>query len=270
MPMACWTSQLRCLPVCAALYEEGSYTTINLMQYSKHVNLENMKEIDKFVYIGYFFMRSQPTTEFTIDDILDIFEELHFSRPNLSRLKKNIKASKEIVRGKSNDHHKLHAKTITRLDSEIPQLDNKSEEIVSEDTILPESLFVPSRGYIESLSRQINASYENNIFDGCAVLMRRLLEILLIQSYEHLSIEVEIKDTVGNYKMLNHIVANAKTNKQLGLSRNSKEVIEEFRVVGNFSAHKIFYNAKRKDISKIATDYRATIEELLYKSGIKK
>ncbi|WP_156501793.1 DUF4145 domain-containing protein [Alteromonas stellipolaris] len=212
--------------------------------------------------------KSEP--EFSLNEVLDCFDALHFSRPNISRLKKKIKSSKDIVKGKSTDTYKLHAKAISRFESEIPELKVESEEIVSDDLIVPVSLYSSTRGYIESLSKQINASYENNIFDGCAVLMRRLLEILLIQSYENLSIESEIQDSGGHYKMLNHIVANAKVNKKLGLSRNTKEALEEFRIIGNFSAHKIFYNAKRKDISKVATEYRAAIEELLYKSGIKK
>lgn len=33
-----------------------------------------------------------------------------------------------------------------------------------------------------------------NIFDGCAVLMRRLEEVLLILSYAHLKIEAASKD----------------------------------------------------------------------------
>ena len=207
--------------------------------------------------------------EFSIDDVLSCFEKLHFSKPNISRLKRNIKGSKEIVSASSSNKLKLHARKITAMDAEYPQIKEKSEEIVSDDVILPSALFQGTRGYVESLSRQINASYDHNIFDGCAVLMRRLLEILLIHSYENLGIESEIKDSNDNYKMLNHIVTNAKANNKLSLSRNTKDAIDDFRVVGNFSAHKIFYNAKRKDISKISSEYRAAIEELLYKSGIK-
>lgn len=215
-------------------------------------------------------MHSKKEPDFTIEEISTLFNVLHFSQPNISRLKRNIKNSKNIVKGKSQNYYKLHAKKISELDIEFPLLKEKSEEIVSDDIIIPSSLYKGTRGYIESLSKQINASYVENIFDGCAVLMRRLLEILLIHSYEKHSIDSEIKDTAGNYKMLNHIVTNAVSNKKLSLSRNTKDTLDDLRIVGNFSAHKIFYNAKRKDISKISTEYRATIEELLYKSGFKK
>ena len=106
--------------------------------------------------------------------------------------------------------------------------------MVDEGTILPPVLYEKTRGYIESLAKQINRSYEENIFDGCAVLMQRLEEVLLILSYfmKHLSIAVVIKDGNGNYLMLEGIVANAQGNSTLNLSRNSRADIEVFRALG--------------------------------------
>jgi hypothetical protein len=242
---------------------------MNLGSYSKHVSLEEKKELDKCIYLGYFLMVKEDQVEFSIDDILTCFDKLHFSRPNISRLKGNFKSSKSLINGSKPLAYKLQSKTITKLDDELPSLKSKSEEIISDDKIIPEALFVGTRGYLESLARQINASYEQNIFDGCAVLMRRLIEILLIHSYENHGIDSDIKDGNGNFKMLNHIVSNAKTNSTLALSRNTKEAIEDYRTLGNFSAHKIFYNAKRKDIDSAQKEFRASVEELLYKSGIK-
>ncbi len=242
---------------------------MNLGKYSKHVDLDEKKETDKCIYLGYFLMVKESKMEFSIDDLLACFDKLHFSRPNISRLKRNLKSSKSLIAGSSQGIYKLQSKAITSFENEIPSLRSKSEEIISDDTIIPQVLFVGTRGYLECLSKQINASYEQNIFDGCAVLMRRLIEILLIHSYENHGIDSEIKDGDGNFKMLNHIVANAKTNSVLALSRNTKKSIEDYRTLGNYSAHKIFYNAKRKDIDAVQKEFRASIEELLYKSGIK-
>jgi hypothetical protein len=56
----------------------------------------------------------------------------------------------------------------------------------------------------------------------------------------------------------------------LSLSPATKACLDDFRIVGNFSAHKIYYNAKRADIKRVVLEYRAAIEELLYKAGLKK
>ena len=87
--------------------------------------------------------------------------------------------------------------------------------------------------------------------------MRRLLEVLLILTYEHLGAESAIQDSSGNYVPLEKIIANAKSSTHLKLSRDSKAVLEEFRQIGNFSAHKIYYNCRRADLTRIATSYRA-------------
>lgn len=42
-----------------------------------------------------------------------------------------------------------------------------------------------------------------------------------------------------------------------------------FKDLGNYSAHKIWYNCTKGDIEQNALKYRTIIEELLYKSGIK-
>jgi len=241
---------------------------MNLGKYSKLVDLEAKNELQKCLYVAFYLKATKGVIEFSISDIVAVFEKLHFSKPNLSRLKRNISSSRDFIRGSSAGLYKVHGKTLTKLEKEIPEVSEKSEEIISDDLILPESLFMGTRGFIESLSKQINASYENNLFDGCAVLMRRLLEILLILSYEKQGIESQIKNSDGSYKLLNGIAADAKTNSTLGLSRNTKDNLEKFRLVGNFSAHKIYYTAKRKDISGISQEYRASIEELLYKSGL--
>nr|WP_164477087.1 hypothetical protein [Leptospira kmetyi] len=95
------------------------------------------------------------------------------------------------------------------------------------------------------------------------------MEILIIHCYEHLKIEITIKNADGSFKMLSDIVTDAKANSILNLSRNTKKCLDSFRDIGNFGAHKIYYSTKNSDIDNIKINYRATIEELLYKSGLR-
>jgi len=78
-----------------------------------------------------------------------------------------------------------------------------------------------------------------------------------------------IKDAAGNYLMLEGIVKNAKTNSDLDLSRNTKSNLDTFRVLGNFSAHKIEYTCRREYIKPHIQDFRALIMELLHKAGLR-
>lgn len=116
-------------------------------------------------------------------------------------------------------------------------------------TILPDSLFNGLQSNIQSLCKQINASYENNLFDCAAVIMRRLLESLLVLCYQNAGIETEIMDKNGNYHIsLDKIIKNAKQNKVLALSSNTRNDMPLFKDLGNYSAHKIWYNCTQQDI----------------------
>jgi hypothetical protein len=93
--------------------------------------------------------------------------------------------------------------------------------------------------------------------------------VLLISAYQKLKIDDEIKDGNGNYKMLEAIVTNAQANKTLALSRNGKQTIEKIRELGNYSAHQITYQCRREFIQEKIEEYRALVNELLHKAGLR-
>lgn len=148
--------------------------------------------------------------------------------------------------------------------------DKDTITIQQEESILPEALFQDLSPNFQSLCKQINASYENNLFDCTAVMMRRLLEGLLVLSYQNYGIESEItaKDHV-HYVTLDKIIKNAEQNTVLELSGNTKKELMIFKDLGNYSAHKIWYNCTQQDIKPHILKYRVIIEELIYKSGLK-
>ncbi len=158
--------------------------------------------------------------------------------------------------------HKKLSKILPAKPREVIQPDDYP------DDILPFELYRGKREQVTRICDQINKAYYFGIYDGCAVLMQRLIEMLLVLSYINYKIEDEIKDADGNYKDLSIIVANAKSNKVLGLTRNAKEYLEPFREKGNWSAHNYFFHARQKDIKPFQPHFRTLVEELLYKAGI--
>lgn len=227
-------------------------------------------EIEKVELLAFFHQAKQSDFEFPVDLVCEWFERLGVHQPNKSRLNQNIRRSRSFINGKTKGTFRLHGKAFQELQEKYPIIKEENEEIVADGLILPNSLFQKTRGYIESLAKQINASYEHNIFDGCAVIMRRLLEICLIHAYENAGIDSIIRNAQGFYRPLGEIINNAIGNPTLSLSKTTESCLNDFRVIGNYSAHKIYYNARKGDIKKIIIEYRATIEELLYKAGIKK
>lgn len=243
---------------------------MDLDAFVRATSLVELSEIEKVRHLAFYHHKADGLNEFSSASVSSWFGQLHLAAPNTTRLKSRLNASRSFIRGTTSGSYRLHATDLDELQSAYPGILSKSEAVTSGDALLPASLYQSSRGFVEALSKQINASYEYNIFDGCAVLMRRLVEVLLILSFEHHNIEGDISDANGNYLPLEQVVARAKTSQALKLSRNSRSFLDQFRMLGNFAAHKIYYTTRRGDIQGNAAEFRALIEELLYKSGIRR
>ena len=135
--------------------------------------------------------------------------------------------------------------------------------------ILPTQLFEDISQHIQIICKQINASYENKLYDCTAVMMRRLLEGLLVLAYQNHGIESEITEKSGWHSTLDKMIKKAIQSSILALSANTKRDMALFKDIGNFSAHKIWYNSTKQDIEPHILKYRVIIEELMYKAGVK-
>lgn len=136
------------------------------------------------------------------------------------------------------------------------------------DDILPFDLYRNTRQNIERIADQINKSFYYEIYDGTAVLMRRLIEMLLILAFKGIGQEDSIRGSDGNYLQLSEIVNCAIKNRQLDLSRNAKAYLGIFKETGDLSAHNPFHNCRKRDLELIQHKFRSLVEELFYKGGI--
>lgn len=137
------------------------------------------------------------------------------------------------------------------------------------DLVLPMSSFANTRGYIERVVNQINGSYEKGWFDCCAVMIRRLLETLIIETYEKFKIADKIRDKNGDFFFLCDLISATLSEPAWNLTRISKQALPKLKLIGDLSAHSRRYNAHREDIDKISHDLRVVCQELLYLAGLK-
>lgn len=139
------------------------------------------------------------------------------------------------------------------------------------DDVIPFEIYRETRGYIERIADQINKAFHFKIYDGCLVLMRRLIETLLILAFRELKIESEILDEQGNHLQLSKIIDKAMTSQTLALTKNSKQSLKPFALGGNLSAHNLYFCARSTDLnSHFRLQFRSLVEELLNKAGILK
>ena len=143
---------------------------------------------------------------------------------------------------------------------------------ISSEKVLPKSLVARTRGYIEVVANQINKSYENACYDGCAVLIRRLIETLIIEAFEQNNIAANIKDREGEFLSLRELIGCLLKETSWNISRNAKVALKdimEIKAIGDLSAHNRRYNAHRSDIDKIIPSLRVIVQELLYLAKLK-
>lgn len=131
--------------------------------------------------------------------------------------------------------------------------------------ILPQAMVRGTRGYIEKVVNQINGCYEKGWFDGCAVMMRRLVETLIIECFEKHNIAHKIQNpTSGDYLYLGDLVDATLKETTWNLTRNAKQGLPRLKSIGDKSAHSRRFNAFREDIDKCSDDFRVVCQELLY------
>jgi hypothetical protein len=120
------------------------------------------------------------------------------------------------------------------------------------------------RGYLVTVGRQMNGCFVKGWYDACAVMMRRLLEISIIEAFEAKAIAAKIKDGNGNYVQLSDLVSKALAEPTWTLSRNAKRDLPKLREIGHRSAHGRYYHATRDDIEAVRQSARVVIEEFLH------
>jgi len=237
---------------------------LKLEVFANLANLGDRSEIEKAEYLALYFSENKDQSDIDVKNLSAVLTALGFAQPNPSRLLSKIRKSRSFVKGNQENSFRLAPKRRSEIKLEIPSISD-TEEILSDDSILPEILFTnTNRLYLTKIAQQINCCYENNLFDACSLMMRRLLEILLIHCFEETGLSEQAKDQEGNYNNLKTLINKSISRKEIGLSPESKKEIDTFRELGNLSAHRIKYNCRKSDIKNSRITYRALIEELLY------
>lgn len=150
------------------------------------------------------------------------------------------------------------------------QLGPPDEGFLSEtQQVLPVSIVRGTRGYIERVVNQINGCYEKGWYDACAVMLRRLLETLIIESFERHGIASKIKNSQGDFFFLRDLIDASLRESTWNLTRNCKQAMPRLKDVGDKSAHSRRYVAQRGDVDPLLSDIRLVVQELVFLAGLK-
>ena len=190
---------------------------MKILDYKQAVALDDHNQTKQAVLLCYFHNKCTDEQVFDMKGIQELFSDAGYSQINSSRVKKNLLEKKQmrVPKGMKTSLEFVPA-VYQELDQKYASLWEDTDTITSDSELIDETKFGGKRQYLTQLIRQINHSYAHNCYDAAAVLMRRLFEVLLVLSYQHIGIADEIKDSSGKgYVMLESIVGNAKNNQTL-------------------------------------------------------
>lgn len=103
---------------------------MKLSEFAKKTDLLLKAEVDKVAYCAYYFVRKSSIDYFSMGDIIKWFEELKYSRPNISRLRSRLSGSTKFRKGTQKGTHYLHAKELARLDNELEEIFKSPRKVI--------------------------------------------------------------------------------------------------------------------------------------------
>jgi hypothetical protein len=218
--------------------------------------------LDQALALLWFHDEQKPDVRMRAGELARLISTTGLGNPNQTRLTEALRKSGKVTENGSGFALKTLARSQIR-EQLRPILGPSRPKVDQELGYLPRPVWINTRGYIEKICRQLNGCFHFEYYDGAAVLARRLLETLLIESYETLKRADEIRDKDGNYQMLSHIAAAAVGDKGLSLGRDAKKAVVAIKEFGDRSAHNRRFNATKPDLEKIQSAVRCVVDELI-------
>ena len=178
-------------------------------------------------------------------------------------LKSNTKKSKNKPAKYfyKNDRYYL---TPTLIESVSINILGKVKKANPTNNLYPLEMFDDTRTYIKRIASQGSVCYDYGLYDASNVMMRRLLETLIIETFERKGRESEIKGKDGNFFYLKDLIDTLISDTKISISRNSKQGLKQLKNLGDLSAHNRRFLAKKSDIDNNKDSLRIVIEELLH------
>ena len=99
-------------------------------------------------------------------------------------------------------------------------------------------------------------------------MIRRLIETLIIEAFEHFNLSHKIKTSAGDFFYLSDLISKTLSEPSWNLSRNAKQALPKLKDIGDKSAHSRRFNAVRNDIDKICSEIRVVVQEFVYLAGL--
>ena len=140
------------------------------------------------------------------------------------------------------------------------------------ERVLPMAVVKATKGYFEKVILQANGCYDRGWFDACSVMVRKFVEMLVIEVYEKAGRAAHIKaggKIENDFLMLSDLVDRIMNDTSFNLARECKRTLPLVKVLGDRSAHNRRYLGTKADVDGIIPGLRVVADDLLHLAGLK-
>ncbi|MBK6825870.1 MAG: hypothetical protein IPG86_02865 [Chitinophagaceae bacterium] len=196
-----------------------------ILHIENFLTLSASKKIDFFVYYLLIVRKQDGVLSKEVDEC---FEALHISPyTNTPQYLSNKSKGKncQFIKNKNGRYYLVRSfkETIDKQFGKIPI------PKASTSKYLPFEIFNDTRGYIQQIAEQTINSYDLGLFDACAVLTRKLLEVLIIECFERHSVDRLIKKSDGCFYYLSDLITELLKEPKWNISRNAKQSLPKIK-----------------------------------------
>ncbi|QNH15552.1 hypothetical protein HEP74_00675 [Xanthomonas sp. SS] len=231
----------------------------------RRVDQQCLRQMDRALALLWFVGREDQTAGLTAKEIAELIRAVGHAEQNVSRLGVLLSTDKRTVAAKLGG---WMLRAAARRELDAVYADHVGPiELPASDSLVPMALVNGTRGYISKVADQVNKSFDAKLYDCCAVMCRRLIETLIIETYEKHGRAPEIRDG-SQYVGLNEMVGRLENDPSMALSRPAMQTLKGFKAIGDLSAHNRHWNARLGDIDPHKIGFRQVLEELLYRAGM--
>src|SRR5437868_4908031 len=162
-------------------------------QFCTKLSRLDLSHADQALAILWFHDEKQPDIVMSSGQLAKVIQESGLGSPHSTRLGEAMKKTGKVLVSAAGFRLKTLARSQIR-ETLHPILGATAPAVDQELGYLPEAVWKPTRGYIEKVCEQLNGCYQFGFYDAASVMMRRLVETLIIEAYETLKREAEVKD----------------------------------------------------------------------------
>ena len=137
------------------------------------------------------------------------------------------------------------------------------EPVIGE--LFPLDIVSKAKGFVQDVAYQANGCYEKGWYDASAVMVRRLIEILIIDCFDVYGSLDEIKDNDGNIFPLSRLVEKflEEPNGLWHVERGAKPAIRKLKNICDAAAHGRYRKTLRQSLDRYKESLEIAIQQLV-------